>query len=149
MSDEGMTFNGMAALKARLAVLAAGVKPAIAAELKALGDEIMKDSKDNYCPVQDPPENDVVLRDTGRVDDPEIDADSVSVRLSYGGGAHAYAIAIHEHLSQYSPPSWRGKAVTFRVGGPKYLELPVMAHSRDLPVAVTRALYTFEGVVAR
>lgn len=64
--------------------------------------------------------------------------------IAYGrlGLAHQYALAVHEHLSQHSPPSWQGKGtqkttntkkrrkvgtrVTFYTPGtgPKYLEGP-------------------------
>ena len=42
-----------------------------------------------------------------------------------GGPGIAYAVAIHEHRSEHSPPSWSG-GVTFTFGGVKYLERPLM-----------------------
>ena len=61
------------------------------------------------------------------------------MRLSYGGGAQAYALAVHEHLSGHSPFTWRaaeaaGRPVKFRlpVTGPKYLEKPLMAAQNGL-----------------
>jgi hypothetical protein len=136
-----------AAWNARMTALVLNLRPGIAAAMKELGDEIMQDSQENYCPVEDSPKNGIVLKETGRVDGPEITPAGVEVKLSYGREAHEYAIAVHEHLSMYSPPSWQVGGVTFRVGGPKYLELPVMSHSQELPVAVALSLRTFEGVV--
>ena len=55
---------------------------------------------------------------------------TISVTIAAGTGASApYALAIHEHPSKYSPPSWRGTTVTFHPSGrgPKYLEKPLMA----------------------
>ncbi len=50
------------------------------------------------------------------------------VVLSAGGPAKAYAVAVHEHLSEFSPPSWRGKEeIHWNVPGtgPKFIENPV------------------------
>lgn len=72
------------------------------------------------------------LRASGQVHDPERHGRSISVLMSFGGAADAYAIAVHEHLSEHSPPSWiaaeeGGMGVTWRVAGtgPKYLEGPI------------------------
>jgi hypothetical protein len=101
--------------------------------LYATGEAIMADSKENYCPVA--PDGGV-LRSSGHVLPPIRNAEGdLIVTLVYGGPADAYAIAVHEHLSRSSPYSWRiaeqrGDGVHFNVGGPKYLELPVIA-ARD------------------
>lgn len=131
--------------RARMLEIVANVKPLMALELKAFAEEVMKDSRDNYCPIQEPPENDIRLEETGTVDEPIITPEDVSVRLSYGGEAHEYAIAIHEHVSEHTPPSWRGKAVSFRVGGPKYLERPVMEHSKDMPIIADKTIKILFG----
>ena len=50
---------------------------------------------------------------------------SVSTTIGYGGDAGAYALAVHEHPSGHSPPSWKGVEVKFSGAperGPKYLE---------------------------
>lgn len=69
------------------------------------------------------------LRSSGVVMRPERSGKRVWVTLAYGGAASAYAIAVHEHLSVYSPPSWvkaeaTGAGVHFHPEGtgPKYLE---------------------------
>lgn len=149
------SIRGIEELKAKLAVAALKTKPVAGAALKVFAERIMEDSKAKYVPVG--PTTDTVsrfkkhgfklrgdphsgaLRDSGKVDDPEIDMGEVSVRMSYGGGGIAapYAIAVHEHLSQYSPPTWRGTTVTFTQGGPKYLEIPVMEHTRTMAVELS------------
>lgn len=69
------------------------------------------------------------LRDSGTVDPVEhvMGTGVITVRLHFGQDkAQAYALAVHETPSAHDPPSWRGKSVTFRRGGAKYLELPLM-----------------------
>ena len=65
----------------------------------------------------------------------------VMVEMGYGGAAAAYALAVHEHPSKHSPPSWfaagpaapggsapSGVIHWSRPGsGPKFLERPVLA----------------------
>jgi hypothetical protein len=114
----------------------------------------MTDSKQNYVPVAATLAKGGrrgakrgTLQGSGHVEEPVIEGGAVSVRLAYGGPAEAYAIAIHEHLSQFSPPSWRkaemggahttfgrlvGSGVHFAQGGPKYLELPYLAGIKGL-----------------
>ena len=91
----------------------------VAAALFQEGEKIMADSKENFVPVDLG-----ALKNSGRVSKPEL-KQPISVTLSYGGVAKAYALAVHEHPSGHSPPSWSG-GVTFNRGGPKYLEKPVM-----------------------
>jgi hypothetical protein len=57
----------------------------------------------------------------------ERDGDKIEVRIEVGGASEPYALAVHEHLSESSPPSWltaeaAGRPVQFNVGGPKFLE---------------------------
>ena len=82
------------------------------------GEEIMANSKDKFVPVDLG-----ALKDSGFTNLPVIRSNGATVTIGYGGAAAAYALAIHEHPSGHSPPSWKG-SVNFRVGGPKYLELP-------------------------
>lgn len=96
-------------------------------------EAIMSDSKENYVPVDEG-----ILRSSGHVVQPEWQGDALIVVLGYGGDAAAYAIAVHEHLSDHSPRSWKvaeaaGRPVRFTVGGAKFLELPMMHAEADLP----------------
>lgn len=141
--NEGPVFNRLKAAKAR-------GPQAIAREIYRLNNEIMTDAKQNYVPVEEVgPAGGIkgLLRASGTVEKPIIHGDgSVSCRMFFGGAASAYALAVHEHLSEYSPPSWQkaeasGRGVHFHPDGhgPKYLERPVAAHTRDVPVAAASA----------
>ena len=50
---------------------------------------------------------------------------AIEVRVIAGDETTPQALAIHEHPSPHSPPSWEGVQVKFNHGGPKYLELPL------------------------
>jgi hypothetical protein len=146
MSTVAFTSNA-AAWRARVAAITVNIRPTLALEFAKFGEVVLEDSKANYCPIEEPATNNIRLVDTGKVDAPVFEPLGVSVRLSYGGNAHPYAIAVHEHLSALSPYSWRHakNGVTFRVGGPKYLERPVMEHARDLPMIALTTLQLFTG----
>ena len=82
------------------------------------------------------------LRASHEVSQPEVEGTpasgmSVSISITVGGPSAPYAAAVHEHLSDFSPYSWRiaeasGTGVKFQTGGPKFLENAVMARKNDL-----------------
>jgi hypothetical protein len=124
-------MRGAKEMAARIRRLAERFPDAIEGALRIEGELVMTDSKKNYVPVDEG-----VLKNSGFVDDPERKGVEVSVTLGFGGAASAYALAVHEHPSRHSPPSWRNvrdergrfRAVQFhpRGRGPKYLEKPLM-----------------------
>lgn len=100
--------------------------------LYARAETIALDSKQNYVPVDRS-----TLQGTIHAEPPVIDGDQASSRVVAGGPAADYAEAVHEHLSEHSPPSWKaaeasGSGVHFTQGGPKYLERPFLDHTKDL-----------------
>lgn len=114
------------------------VTKVLAPIMYAWAEQIMTDSKANYCPVGIYPRGNRVggnLRNTGTVHPPETNGDKVIVKLSYGGpgGSVApYAMYVHE-----APPDWgQGKH--------KYLEIPMRKAHRsawlDISTAFQRAL---------
>ena len=69
------------------------------------------------------------LHDSGRVEQSE---KGYAARVVYGGPGIPYAVPVHEHLSQFSPYSWRvaeatGRGIRWTKAGtgPKYLERPL------------------------
>lgn len=89
---------------------------------------IMTESK-RRCPVAS---DGGTLRASGRVNPPERQGRLIWCTLSYGGAATPYALAVHEHLSEHSPPSWiraeqdgHGIHWTSAGTGPKFLENPI------------------------
>lgn len=126
MPRRSLTINikGLAATKKKAAASKAATHSAAAQALRLEGEEIMARAKDEFVPV-----NLGNLRASGHVADVEIEPDgSMAVRLAFGGAAAPYALAVHEHPSPHSPPSWQGTVVEFSPPGrgPKYLERPMV-----------------------
>lgn len=73
-----------------------------------------------------------IARSSKYVAQPETSGTTHRVEMGYGGAASAYLLALHEHLSEHSPPSWKaaeasGRGVHWSVPstGPKFLEGPL------------------------
>jgi len=86
--------------------------------------EAMKDDSMANCPVA--PDGGI-LRASHEILGPVKEGDEFKLWIQVGGPADDYAQAVHEHLSEFSPPSWvkaeqSGDGVKFNVGGPKFLE---------------------------
>lgn len=124
------SLKGADAMMEKLRAVSPRMRTRLLAAVRQEAEEIMQTSKDEYVPVD---EGD--LQASGRVD-VEHDVDGVRATLSYGGGKlDGRALAIHEHPSKHSPPSWsriRAKGGQFRKvrfspdgRGPKYLEKPI------------------------
>lgn len=65
-------------------------------------------------------------------------APSLSVTITYGPLPHT--LAVHEHPSKHSPPSWAG-GVTFRNGrGPKFLERPLFDRAQNMDSTIAKAI---------
>jgi hypothetical protein len=111
--------------------------------LRIEAELVMTDSKKNFVPVDLG-----TLRSSGHVGDVERSGRDLSVTLDYGGAAAPYALAVHEHPSASSPPSWEGKAVTdisnWSVDGrgPKYLERPLMSAVAGMARRIAASLRT-------
>lgn len=118
-------LSGAAELQAKLAQLAREIPDQV-------GDAMFDEMHESVELVsrQNCPEDEGDLVDSHRTVK-QVDGRGISVRVEAGeddGGAElAHAVAVHEHLSEHSPPSWltaeaEGRPVNFRKGGPKFLE---------------------------
>lgn len=104
------SLKGVAEMRAKLRALAAQYPDRIAKALYMRGQEVMTEAK-RRCPVAS---DGGTLRASGQVAQPERVGRRVTVTLSFGGAAMAYAIAVHETPSEHDPPSWR---MMYRDGG--------------------------------
>lgn len=87
--------------------------------LKIEAFNIMTRSRTEFAPMND---GDLVADSGATVDDT-----TFTITLWYGkGAAKAYAVPAHETPSAHDPPSWKGKTVSFKHGGSKYLERPLL-----------------------
>ena len=105
---------------------------------------ILKDSQDNYVPVETEE-----LKESGEIIATKLQKGifiaprrslklSHRVEVTYGRtGGRDYALAVHEHPSTHSPPTWKGKSASqikwSKPGtGPKYLERPLRRAQRGM-----------------
>jgi hypothetical protein len=111
-----LTITGTEQLMAALQALGPKAQQVSGAALYQEAELIMADSKEFYVPVDTG-----TLKNSGHVQQPEIEGATVSVTMGYGGAAEDYAIVQHERLEFRHP-----------VGGPKYLERPLLAAAANL-----------------
>jgi len=124
MAKPGFTVTGVPQMQRNLQRAAAQIRDKVAAALYREAERVMTKSKRDHVPVDTG-----TLRASGHVEQPVRKGRNVSVTLAFGGPAAPYALAVHEHLSRHSPPSWQHGHVTFSPAGrgPKYLERPLLA----------------------
>jgi hypothetical protein len=87
---------------AKLNKIATRFPDRVAAALYQIAQQIMTEAK-RRCPVA---KDGGTLRASGQVSQPVREGRKISVLLSFGGAADAYAIAVHETISEHDPPSW-------------------------------------------
>lgn len=62
------------------------------------------------------------------------------VAILAGDETTPHALAVHEYPSRFNPPSWEGKEVHFRKGGPKFLERALKDHQDNFFETMRRKL---------
>jgi hypothetical protein len=76
------------------------------------------------------------LRASIHVVGPEWEDKSVFVRIVAGGPSAPYAIAVHEHLSEHSPPTWQPphSRIKWNVPGtgPKFIESTILESRKHM-----------------
>lgn len=123
--------TGVRPMQRRLADAAVMVQNRSLAALKTEAAQVMKQA------LRLTPKEDGALRASAEIDAPHRVGNRLQVTLAFGrsGPASAYALAQHEHVSIFSPPSWSGKTqlvYTTRGTGTKYLERPVRDAAQGL-----------------
>jgi hypothetical protein len=134
-------IKGMAELQRKIAGLGArGIQEAGRALYQEVG--IIVPEMKRRCPVA--PDGGT-LRGTIEEHPAEIRDGAVTVSVSAGGPAIDYAVAVHEHLSEHSPPSWRaagqdGIHWNAEGTGPKFMEGPQLEVRDSLAEHVGRRM---------
>lgn len=117
-------IEGGPALIARLKEIGDKVNPLAAAALVQQAEAIMSESKSRFVPVDTG-----VLRASGVVGAPQVGSDGIEVKMGYGGAAEDYAVIQHENLSY-----------RHSVGGPKYLERPLLEAASGMAERLAKAI---------
>lgn len=117
------TIEGGPELIAKLTEMGVKGNQIAATAIFQQAEAIMAESKARFVPVDTG-----VLRASGFVSPPRITSEGIEIQMGYGGAAEAYAVEQHENL-------------TYRhtVGGPKYLERPLMEAARNVGAKVAQA----------
>ena len=130
--------------------------PELIARLKRIAEEAPKEFGDalyqealgvqkvalTRCPVDDGP-----LRASIITNKPVYEGRDISVTIQAGGPSAPYALAVHEHLSEHSPASWKaaeasGSGVHWSVAGtgPKFLEGPLLEAKPTLAASLAKRI---------
>jgi hypothetical protein len=121
------TFRNLTQRISQVLAFASGVNAEMAKKLYEDAEEVMRESKERYVPVDTG-----ALRASGHVERPRISGSRASVDLGFGGPAVEYAEYVHEDLN-----------AQHAVGQAKYLEIPLRAKltqiERDLADAAGAA----------
>lgn len=97
-----------------------GIRSGMIAE----GEAVMKRSNEEFAPKD---EGDLIAESGITVVEEGQNLDKLQVTLHYGGEkSSAYVLPTHEHPGGYDPPTWQGKEVQFKTGGPQYLSKPLL-----------------------
>lgn len=67
---------------------------------------------------------------------------NVVITILAGGAAAPYALAVHNHPSDASPPTWQGKVIKFSPSGrgPQYLGIPLRNAVRGMAGRIARRI---------
>lgn len=102
-------IKGIKGMQQRIDRIVKRIPDAAEQALRIEAEVIMTRSKQGFVPVDLG-----TLRSSGHVSDPVRHGKDVEVTLAFGGAAAPYALAVHEHPSDYDPPSWEGKGTGTR-----------------------------------
>ena len=138
MSD--VQIKGLDELMLKLQGLGSNAMRELGTAMEQEAMKIVRVAKDRV------PQRDGELKRSIKHHDAEISGGSVSVTISAGDNLSApYALAVHEHLSKHSPPSWRHLSpsqINWNIPGtgPKYLENPLHEAEPNLCENLSRRL---------
>lgn len=124
------TLRGVADLRKRLIDLSSEVRSNLSSAAEEEAEQIAEKAR------QLVPEDTGRLHDTiqvvkgdlsqGRTSGGQFTSAAViEVKVIAGDETTPHALTVHEHPSQYDPPSWQGVNVHFRKGGPQFLSTPL------------------------
>jgi hypothetical protein len=111
-----MSLTGTDVLVRNCNTARTGMRTITGHAMKSEADAVMADSKENYVPIDTG-----ALRDSGRVEGPEISGSEVSVEMLYGDATVDYAWTVHEDMS-----------TPHKHGGAKFLETPFLMREQGL-----------------
>jgi hypothetical protein len=132
-SSSTFTLRGVADLKRNLTDISRDTKSNLSIAAVEEAEMIAERSRNEFVPIREGN-----LASTIRVESGDLSqgrnelgqftsGSAIEVRIVAGDETTPQALAIHEHPSQFSPPSWEGVNVEFQPSGrgPKFVERPL------------------------
>lgn len=117
-------------------------KRKVRAALYVWTELLVTNIKDNYVPVRDG-----ILKSSVKATLPQEEDGVIFVIIYAGDASSPSAIAVHEHLSEHSPESWKvkeanGRHVVFHPAGrgPKFVQTPLLIESSSLAEFIAKEL---------
>lgn len=139
VASVSVQLSGFKELEARVKSIGERTPQALATALYEEANVVMADSKTNYVPVDQG-----TLSNSGRVDLPKVEGQSISVTFGFGGPAAPYAIWVHENprsgKTMGVSPTGKPYKQWARRGQWKYLETPLKKSAPDIADAMRQAL---------
>lgn len=117
MPDVTFKLKGTRSMQGKLLRLAAQFDNQLPVALQTEGELVMTTSKRDFVPVDTGN-----LQETGDVEKVRREGKTLVVRLVYGGPSAPYALKQHEDMT-----------LAHTVGGPKYLERPLVDAAPGMP----------------
>lgn len=133
MSSSTFTLRGVADLNRKISEISRESKENLSLAALEEAESIAERSRNEFVPIETGNLASTIKVVSGDLSQGRNDlgqftsGSAVEVRIIAGDDSTPQALAIHEHPSQFSPPSWEGVDVQFQPSGrgPKYLELPL------------------------
>jgi len=140
------TLSGIEQLQKRIRDIESQMKKELSSTLETeVGEKILEKAKE-YCPERSGALVDSIILvkstvEQGRESSGRFNEQAVArVSINVGNDKTPHALAVHEHPSKYSPPSWDGVEVKFTKGGPKFLERALNEHEGEMLKALSGVL---------
>ncbi len=137
----GIVFTGDGAMATRIGKIVTALPLLYNTVMHGEAENILADSQDNYVPVETDK-----LRDSGEIVlIPLSGSKVVQAVVQFGRTmpSRAYALAIHEYPSRFSPPTWKSGVTiqwTKSGTGPQYLAKPLRKARAKMSIRVAAKL---------
>jgi hypothetical protein len=139
-------FRNITDFQRKLRSLSADLRSRAESAIDEEADMIVERAKNEFVPVKSGKLRDSIKKVEGRLAQGRdtrgqfTSGSDIEIAITAGGDDIPHAIAVHETPSPRDPPTWEGKNVNFRVGGSKYLELPLRQAEKGMNSRIGRKL---------
>lgn len=140
------TLSGVEQLQRKIRNIESQMKKSLSSTLETEVGEKVRGKAKEYCPERSGALVDSIVLvkagvEQGRESSGRFNEQAVArVSIVAGNDSTPHALAVHEHPSKHSPPTWDGVTVKFTKGGPKFLERALNEHQGEMFKALSGVL---------